>query len=211
LSNKWSEAQIAMIGAQASKFPSHQTLHWIALRCCVSQVREVVAEVNEKMAAIEDDKNLSAEGRRRACAELAKETLAKLQKILEAAEHEAARRVKRLEEQINAILAVGKPKDQTEAAIASEIRAHLARSKSPAMAALKLKTDPKVVAAVLDVPSFLSGLTEQEAATLRAEAIASTEQQKELDEIMKAVGVCKSAVKSAAGMVFARANVSPAS
>jgi hypothetical protein len=207
MSNTWSDAQLGMIGAQAAKLPQHQVLHWMAIRAVPETVRALMREVNDQMTAIENDRDLSPDGKQHKRAELAKEALAKLEKFVEPAERAAAKRVAGLEEKMSAHIAQGKPKDATEAQLATEIRAHIAGQESPIMAALKLKSDPKVIAAVLEAPSFLSGLSDEEASTLRAQALASSEQQREVDEITKGVGVCKSAVKSAAAMISARANV----
>jgi hypothetical protein len=112
-----------------------------------------------------------------------------------------------LHAKMDTLVAEGKPKDVAEAQIASEIRAHIARSENPAMTALKLKDNKQAIAAVLGAPCFLSGLSEQEAGAFRAQVLESTDQQKELVEIENALKVCHAAIKSAASMVASRGRV----
>jgi hypothetical protein len=207
MNHQWTENRISLVGAQDTKFPTHEVLHWQELRTVPERVRELIRATNETMTQIENDPNLSAEGIQHKRADFAREVLAQLDKLMEPAESAAGRRIEKLREKMDAVVTKGKPKDVAEAQIAAEIRAHIAKQESPVMAALRLKGDAKAISAVLDAPPFLSGLNEQEAATLRAEALASTEQQHEVNEITNALAVCKGAIKGAASMICERAKV----
>ena len=55
--SKWSDAEIALIGAHDSKFPTHEVLHWQQLRAVPQRVRELLRNANGKMAEIEGDRN----------------------------------------------------------------------------------------------------------------------------------------------------------
>ena len=199
----WTDAQLNMIGAQAIRFPDNQTLHWTAIRETPNRIRELMRDLNTEMTAVEGNPDLSVDGVNRMRAQAAKEALSKLEKVTEPAEREATKRVEKLQEKSNAFLEQGK----AEPHIAVEIRSHLAKQKSPIMAALKQKNDPRVISAVIEAPAFLSGMTEEEASTLRANALAGTEQHKEVIEITKAIEVCRNAVKSAAAMIGVRAKM----
>jgi hypothetical protein len=205
--SKWSKAEIALIGAHDCKFPNHEVIHWQQLRAAPQRVRELMRVTNEKMTQVESDPNLSGEGIRQKRADIARETFGELGKLIQPAESAAARRSEKLREKMDAFLSEGKPKDIGEAQIAGEIRAHVARSESPAMAALKLKGDKRAVAAVLGAPCYLSGLNETEASAVRAQVLESTDEHRELRQIEHAVDVCRASIKSAEAMIVKRAQV----
>jgi hypothetical protein len=115
----------------------------------------------------ENGKDLSADKR----ADVAREVLAKLGTLMETVESSVGSRQEKLREKVDAFLMEGVPKDAMEAQIGGEIRAHIVRSENPAMAALKLKANSQAIAAVLGAPSFLSGLSEEEASAFRAQAL----------------------------------------
>jgi hypothetical protein len=202
--SKWSDAEIALIGAHDSKFPKHEVLHWQQLRTVPQSVRELLRSANEKMAEIEGDRNLSAEGIRHKRADIAREILTKLGKLAQPAEAAAARRKQKLQEKMDALLAEGKPKDVAEAQIAGEIRAHIAHSESPAITTLRLKGDKRAVAAVLGAPCYLSGLSEGETSAFRAHVLESTDEHRELRDIENALNVCRASIKSAEAMIAKR-------
>jgi hypothetical protein len=203
---KWSDARIALIGAQASRFPKHEVLHWQALRSVPERARELIRAADEKMTQIENDKDLSADGVKNKRADVAREVLA-LGTLMETVESSVGPRQEKLREKVDAFLMEGAPKDPMEAQIGGEIRAHIARSESPAMTALRLKANKQAVAAVLGAPSFLSGLSEEEASAFRAQALNTNDRQIELIEIEKAVGICEAAIKSAEEMICERAKL----
>jgi hypothetical protein len=205
-SDKWTNNQIAMVGAQASKFPTHEVVHWQALRAVPERVRKLIRDVNEKITQVENDKNLSAEGIKHKRAAIAHEAYDELNKLKEPAPA-VSRRMETLSQKMSGVLTQGNPKDAIEGQVAGEIRAFVARQQSPVLAALKLKGDAQAVAAILGAPSFLSGLSDDEAATFRAQVLEGTEPAKEAAEIKKAIGVCSDAIKSAAAMITARANM----
>src|SRR5207249_54995 len=94
-----------------------------------------------------------------------------------------------------------------EATLTSEIRAYIAKQQSPAMAAIQHKNDPRVVAAVLNAPAFLSGLTDEEVGQVRSAALESTDSALEEREVSHALGVCREAVKSAQRLIARRADL----
>jgi hypothetical protein len=156
------------------------------------------------MTSIEDSRDLNPVGVKNQRAQLAKKAIAALEKLIEPAQRAAERRIQALNEKMSAT--IEKPKD-AEAPIAAEIRAHIARQPSPIMAALKLKDNKETVTAILGAPSYLSGLSDQEAATLRTQVLSATDQQKEVQEIQNALRVVHQAVKSATGMISERAKL----
>jgi hypothetical protein len=202
--NKWTANQIAIVGARASKFPTHEVVHWQTLRAVPPRIRELLHVANETMAQIEVDPNLSAEGKKRKRADAARETIAQLCNPMEPAESAAGRRIEKLRDKLDALVAEGRPKDAAEAQIAAEIRAHVARSERPAMTALKLKGNKQAVAAILEAPCFLSGLNEIEASAFRSQVLDATDQQKEMHEIENALTVCRAAIKTATTMLATR-------
>src|SRR5262245_3417273 len=104
MNKKWTDAQLNMIGAQAIRFPDHQTLHWTTIRETPKRIRELMRDVNERMAAIEENSDLSREGIIRMRAEVANEALAKLETVTEPAEREATKRLAKLKEKTSAHL-----------------------------------------------------------------------------------------------------------
>lgn len=203
MSTRWSDAQINMIGAQASNFPTHNVVHWNELHSISERVRALVHATNEAMAQVEEDKNLSTTGMSSKRAEVAREALDQLARVMEPAQGAVARRITALNVKAQATFGP----EKSDPYIAAEIRAHIAKSESPAMAAHKHMHNKQVVAAILAAPSFLSGLSEQEAQALRARLADSTDQGKEIAEINKAVSACHGAVRSAAAMIGQRAQL----
>jgi hypothetical protein len=205
----WTVAQIALTGAQAANFPNHKVPHWIALRNCVEGVRELLREVNEEMTAIENDRDLNPPGLARKRAGVAKAALSKLDDFikLQVAEFEVENRIESLRQKIRTLIAQGEPKSPAEAALAGEIRAYLAKQKSPALAAIQHMADPRVVAAVLNAPSFLSGMAEEEVGKFRSAALDSTDPAQEEREVTSALAVCRTAIKAAQQMIGRRTDV----
>ncbi len=76
--------------------------------------------------------------KKRKKADVAREVIERLPMLIEPAQSTAGRRFEKLHEKMEAVVNDGKPKDVAEAQIATEIRAHIARSEAPAMVALKL-------------------------------------------------------------------------
>jgi hypothetical protein len=198
----WSENQIATVGSQASRFPDHQVIHWMELRAAPEKIRALVQETNVKMTGVESSRELAPEGVKNQRAQLAKTAIAELDKVIEPAQRAAARRIEALNQKLST--AIAKPED---ASVAAEIRRHIAGKPSPILAALALKGHAETVAAILGAPSYLSGLSEQEAATLRTQVLSSTDQHKELREIQNALNVCHQTVKSATAMILERAKM----
>jgi hypothetical protein len=200
--HSWSNSQIATVGAQTSRFPGHQVTHWMELRAVSDRVRELLKETDAKLAAIEDDRGLNPDGIKQRCAEIAKQALVDLDKLIEPAQKAADRRLQHLNAKLASVIA--KPDDQSTA---REIRAHIAKQASPIFAALALKGHPETVSAILGAPSYLSNISEADAATLRSQVLGSTPEQAEVNQIQAALKVVGDAVRSASSMVNARAQI----
>src|SRR4051812_4907771 len=155
----WITVEIALVGAQAANFPNLKVEHWIALRTCVDGVRDLMREVNDEMTKVENDRDLNPTGLARKRAEVGKAALAKFDDFtkFQVAEFQVQNRVETLRQKIRALISQGEPKSASEVAIAGEIRAFLAKQQSSPIAAIQHRADPRVIAAVLNAPSFLSG------------------------------------------------------
>jgi hypothetical protein len=143
-------------------------LFWVALRAAVDEARERVLKTMGTMAAINEDKALSATGReekRQAAASKAVaafESSTKLKQARDAVERKVAEWDKELFKAIKA------PETLSESVVQTEIRAHLAAMTDNRLAFLdKHATDPQVVAAVFGGPPFLSGLSDADVATFK--------------------------------------------
>jgi hypothetical protein len=200
MSKLWSAAALATIGAQASRLPETPVTHWMEMKAAPARVREIMAEANVALAAIEDDSTLTPAGKQQRAAELGKAVIAKLEGATESAEKAADRRIQALNAKLSTV--IEKPADP---AVAQEIRAHIKNQPSPIMAALALVGDPQTVSALVGAPAFLSGLTDKDIALLKSKVLGTTPHQKEIQEIEGALGVVSAAVKSAKAMVSERA------
>jgi hypothetical protein len=204
--SSWSENHINLVGSQSARF--NQTpvvVHWLELKKAPEGVREILRDVNVKMSQVEESKELAPEGVKNQRAQIAKEAVAKLEQAIEPAQRAADRRLQALNNKLSTVIA--KPSD---AALAAEIRAHISKQPSPIFAALALKNDPQTISALVSAPSYLSGLSDADVATLKAQVLGATAEQKEIGEIQGALGIVQGAVKSAAAMINSRAQISAA-
>jgi hypothetical protein len=205
----WTLNEIAMVGAQAANFPNHKVEHWTALRTCVEGIREFLRDINGEMTAIEKDRDLNPTGLARKRAEVGKKAVAKLDDFtkLQIAEHHVENRIAAMRQKIQAQIAQGEPKTSAEAALAGEIRAYIGKQQNPAMAAVQQKNDPRVIAAILNAPAFLSGLTDEQLGTFRAAALDSSDPAQEERQVSNALDVCRAAIRAAQHMIARRADL----
>lgn len=124
-----------------------------------------------RMTMVETDDDLSPKGRAKLRADIANEVLAELDQFqpLSKAKNVVARRISNLKEKMVAL--PGEPTTQKDLAVAGEIRALLrAKGEDAEQFAFSHRTDPKLVAAILGAPAFLSGMSQDAVERLRAVA-----------------------------------------
>ena len=122
------------------------------------------------MAAIDEDQNLSPTGKAEKKREIATEAIAHLEKskTLASARDSVERQISKWDEQSG--LAVKPPSTIAESVQQSEIRAHISAMKDNRVSFVeKHAHDPRVVAAVLGAPAFLSGLTDADINIVKAQ------------------------------------------
>jgi hypothetical protein len=166
---EFSELELrATIVPQQVKWPAPEYLHWQKLHRCADEARERVAQAWAAFDAIDNDSDLSPEGRERKKKKVADEASAgfKESRTLTAAKEVVERQVAKWAERTG--MATKPPTNIAEAVVQSEIRAHLAAIKDSKMSFLQRHvTDPRVASAVLGAPPFLSGLTDAEIAVVQ--------------------------------------------
>ena len=158
----------ATIVPQQASWPAPEYLHWQKLHRCADEARQRVAQAWAAFDAIDNDTDLSPEGRDRKKKKLAAEAIADLQqsRALTIAKDAVERQVAKWEEKTG--MAIKSPANIAEAMVHAEIRAHLAAMKGSKLNLVERHmSDPRVVSAVLDAPPFLSGLTDTEVAVVR--------------------------------------------
>jgi hypothetical protein len=144
---------------------------WHALHEAVNHARSHVANTFAKLSAVDSDKNLSTTGKAAAKQEIAKAALdgLKQSKKLAEAQERVAKAVAKWDEQSG--LHPESPSPE-EAAIQGEIRRHIASLKENKVAFItKHVGDPRVVAAVLHGPNFLSGLSSSDIEIIKSQII----------------------------------------
>jgi len=112
---------------------------------------------------------------------------------IEKASNAVARRLEKLREKMTVL--PGTP-GGADVHVASEIRAFIRAQESPEQFAYGLRTDPKVVQAVLGAPSFLSGMSDEAAGRLRAVALETChpEEVREVEELTAAEKIARDAL-----------------
>jgi hypothetical protein len=146
-----------------ARWPEPKVIHWAKLHAVPDEARDRVAQAWVALGAIDNDGDLSPEGRARKKRKLALEALDEFEnsKTLAAAKQTVDRQLDKWAEKTG--LAIKTPTNFAEAVIQSEIRAHVAAMQGGRLGFLeKHATDPVVASAVLGAPSFLSGLNETE-------------------------------------------------
>jgi hypothetical protein len=166
---EFSELELrATIVPQQVKWPAPEYLHWQKLHRCADEARERVAQAWAAFDAMDNDGDLSPEGRARKKKKVADEASAgfKESRTLTAAKEAVERQVAKWAEKTG--LAVKPPTNIAEAVVQSEIRAHLSAMKEGKVSFLQQHvSDPRVASAVLGAPPFLSGLTDVEVAVVQ--------------------------------------------
>jgi hypothetical protein len=198
----WSDNRIALVGAQIAKFKDRPAgLHWDSLKAAPEKFRAVLRDADMAMTAIEDDNRYTPAGKMAAKRDVAKATFAKLDAIK--IDPSVQRRLDKLAEKMKE---ASKP-DGLDPAMAAEIRSMIRADKAPAMAAIKHRGDPKIVAAILSAPPALSGLTSEEQDALRRSVEGSTPEGQEVAQINEALAIGDDATNTARFMLAERARM----
>lgn len=103
----------------------------------------------------------------------------------------------------------GPPQNATEALLMQEVRQHIKSQKHPIDAVLKSLGNPQIVAAVLNAPSFLSGLSETEFNLVREKARRELhpEQCAIQEQLRKAINDLREGVEAARRLLRERCQV----
>jgi hypothetical protein len=145
-------------------------LHWSALHACVDEARNRVTKAFAAMGAVDDDKALSREGKDLKKKEIANAAVAGFEKaktIVNARDLVESQMAK-WDEELG--LLSKPPATIGESVQLSEIRSYLsAMSDNRLNFVAQHAHDPRVVAAVLGAPAFLSGLTDADIGMLKTQ------------------------------------------
>ena len=144
------------------------TTHWAALVRAGGEMRAIVSKGLQEIAAVDANKQLSAEGKRTKKHEIARQALNQLQEpgsVLKARSL-VLDQMKRWAEKVSTHI---KPaEDHVTAVLHAQIRERLSSLKENRVGFLKQHaTDPVIASALLEAPAFLSGLSEGELAMVR--------------------------------------------
>ena len=144
------------------------TTHWAALHRAGGEMRAIVSKGLKEIAAVDADKQLSAEGKRTKKHEIARQALNQLQEpgsVLKAREAVMAQ-MKRWAEKVSTHI---KPaEDHVTAVLHAQCREKISGMKEGRHAFLQQHaTDPVIASALLEAPPFLSNLSEGELAMVR--------------------------------------------
>jgi hypothetical protein len=154
------ELKLSICPTQA-RWHEQKVLHWQALHRVADEERDQVAQAWSTMAEIENDADLSLEGKQRQKRKVALEALSEFEKsqALASAKKAVEKQVSVWAEKTG--LSIKTPMNFAEAMVGAEIRAHLAAMKDNRLGFVeKHAADPVVAGAVLGAPAFLSGLNE---------------------------------------------------
>jgi hypothetical protein len=168
---KISDVALAMLGAQASRWPSADVnVAWRTLHEAIEAIRLVVRETDIALVEKAEDRNLSDIGKVRALNAIGLAGVNRLRDLAEVRKADAS--VARMIEHAESGIKV--PDAPSDPAIGAEIRAFLAAkgegTKGAFHEAMKRRNDPEVVAAIKAAPAFLSGLTDEQKNTVLASA-----------------------------------------
>ena len=145
-------------------------LHWSALHACVHDARNRVTKAFAAMGAVDDDKALSREGKDLKKKEIANAAVAGFEKAktLVSARDLVESQMAKWDEELGFFSKP--PATIGESVQLSEIRSYLsAMSDNRVNFVAQHVHDPRVIAAVLGAPAFLSGLTEADVGILKAQ------------------------------------------
>lgn len=160
---KISDTALAMLGAQATRWPSGDVnVAWRTLHEAIEAIRLVVRETDLALVEKAEDRELSDYGMLRALNALGLAGIERLRNLAEVRKADAS--VARMLEHAESGIKI--PDAPSDSAIGAEIRAYLASKGSGATGAfneaMKRRGDPEVVAAIKAAPAFLSGLTDEQ-------------------------------------------------
>jgi hypothetical protein len=183
-----------------------KTISWDKLRECVDALRALVYTVNGHCLEAEQDQDLSPEGIIRRRTQVGQQALSELAdfKPLHIAEKAVSNNLSFLEERM---VQLPKPtSNMVDFMLEQEIRGHVSEQKSPIDFVLKSIADQRVLGAVLNVPPYLSGLTEPQWNVVRERARAALHpQQSEMqDWLKKAMAEVQEGVAAATRMILER-------
>ena len=182
--------------------------HWAHLHRAAKELREVVAHARAGVAAIDQDKDLTADARKRRKHELARQTMAVLEKFpsMEKARQSVAYIQARWQAKIDAVLIKPEAGDAAVATLHWEVRDKLAQLKDPQdrMAWIqKFGNDPLIPSALLHGPAGLTNLSEAETALLqtKVEALADPKITEAKSKVTRALAELERAFRAAPSMV----------
>lgn len=183
-----------------------KTVAWDRLRECVDALRGLVFTVNGHCLEAEQDQDLSPEGIIRRRAQIGQQALRELAEFepFQKAEKAVASNLAYLEERM-----VELPKPTTNSIdflMEQEIRTYVRRHKARLHVALRLITDQRALSAIINAPSYLSGLTDVEWNVVRQRARAALHpQQAEMQQCLnKALAEVRSGLTAAKRMLLER-------
>jgi hypothetical protein len=157
----------ATIVPQQASWPAADYLHWQRLHAVADEARERVSKAYALMEEIDQNADLSPEGKERQRREAAAQAIAdfEVSKTLAHARGTVAQVVEQWNAKVG--LAVKPASNIAEATVHAQIRDRLAAMKNGRMGLLeKNAADPVVASAILTAPSFLSGLSDVELAVV---------------------------------------------
>jgi hypothetical protein len=203
---RWSNVEKNGLGAVSAKWPRGIS-HWDSLHESIGGLRSLLEVLDNAFEAIDADGDLSSSGKtKRKIAEGAS-VLKELESYsaLEKASNAVARRIEKVREKITVL--PGQPLGAAEIAVAAEIRAAIKAEADPEKYAFGLRSDARVVQAVLGAPGFLSGLSDQAVDRLRESALHALHPKEvaEIDELTAAEKVARDALAVARERIAARA------
>jgi len=181
------DKQFAELSLRSSLCPSLETQwdkpdtyqHWSDLHAAAHELRNVIGHVRAGVQAIEADRDLTPDARKRKRHELARQAMSELEKIksVEKAQASVAAITKRWQTKIDSVMTKPEPEDAATALLLREVRDKVANLKDERarMAWLqRFGDDPIVASALLLGPAGLTNLSEAERVLLtnKVEALA---------------------------------------
>lgn len=208
---KLTDATINMVGAQSLKWPDDKAPHWNEMRRCIAFVKDHLRELDQEITAIEKDPDLNPQGMVRKRSERAREAAKKLNDLglLHSSEVMVEQRVEAMQKKVSKLLNAGAPENAHDVLVAGEIRAYVAKldERERLMFLANNKDDMRTVAAVLNAPAFLSGLSTDDQGKFRGLVLESADPAVEQQEVERALDTCRQAVRQAQTLIAERAEL----
>jgi hypothetical protein len=206
---RWSSVEKS-VGTLSAKWPKKDDLpsYWTVLHDSVDTLRGLMQVLDDAFEAIDNNPDLSSSGRSKKRIEEATSVLKELEKYepLEKASNLVARKVAKLHEKMSVL-----PESPSGAdiAIAAEIRAAIKAESEPEKFAFGLRSDAKVVRAILSAPAFLSGMTDEGLGRLREAALHALHpaEVSEVAELTAAEKIARDALALAKERIATRAGL----